>query len=163
MQIVDWKKTPSTPAAAGGSGETQWVQPEKFFDQLPHVMKNVPPLPGEEALYKWIASVLDAAAEDPQVAQTLKETAIATETELFSSFLQWKYVGRPAGNGWNSPVNNAQWGTDYLNRASTARSNILDNRPEETKYLYRDLDGAGQQMHGKNLYRVTFPKGQLHL
>jgi hypothetical protein len=161
MQIVDWKKTPSTPAAAGGSGETKWVQPEKFFDQLPGVMKNVPPLPGEEALYKWFASVLDAAAEDPQVAQTLKETAIATETELFSSFLQWKYVGRPAGNGWNSPVNNAQWGTDYLNRASTARSNILDNRPEETKYLYRDLDSAGQQMHGKNLYRVTFPKGQL--
>ena len=61
MQIVDWKKTPSTPAAAGGSGETQWVQPEKFFDQLPEVMKNVPPLPGEEALYGWFKSVLDAA------------------------------------------------------------------------------------------------------
>ena len=87
--------------------------------------------------------------------------AIATETELFDSFLQWKYVGRPAGNGWNSPVNNAQWGTDYLNRASSARSNILDNRPEETKYLYRDLDAQGEQMHGRNLYSVTFPKGQL--
>jgi len=80
---------------------------------------------------------------------------------LFDAFLQWKYCGRPAGNGWNSPVNNAQWGTDYLNRASTARSNILDNRPEETKYLYRDLDGLGQQMHGSKLYRVTFPKGQV--
>lgn len=161
MQIVDWKKTPSTPAAAGGSGETKWVQPEKFFEQLPEVMKNVPPLPGEEALYAWFKSVLDAAATDPQVAQSLKEAAIATETELFNSFLQWKYVGRPAGNGWNSPVNNAQWGTDYLNRASTARSNILDNRPEETKYLYRDLDAQGEQMEGRNLYRVTFPKGQL--
>ena len=161
MQSVDWSKTPSTPAAAGGSGETKWVQPEKFFDQLPGVMEKVPPLPGEEALYGWFESVLDAAATDPQVAQTLKETAVATENELFKSFLQWKYVGRPAGNGWNSPVNNAQWGTDYLNRAATARSNILENRPEETKYLFRDLDANGDQLHGRNLYQVTFPPGQL--
>lgn len=88
MQSVDWSKTPSTPAAAGGSGETQWVEPEKFFDQLPGVMEQVPPLPGEEALYGWFKSVLDAAATDPQVAQTLKETAVATENELFKSFLQ---------------------------------------------------------------------------
>ena len=26
-------------------------------------MKQVPPMPGEEALYKWIGSVLDAAAK----------------------------------------------------------------------------------------------------
>ena len=28
--------------------------PETFFDELPAVMKQVPPLPGEESLYKWI-------------------------------------------------------------------------------------------------------------
>jgi hypothetical protein len=27
--------------------------------------------------------------------------------------------GRPARNGWNSPVNGAQWGADYLNRSDT--------------------------------------------
>jgi hypothetical protein len=161
MQIVDWKKAPIYPGASGGSEETKWVQPETFFDLLPAVMKNVPPLPGEEALYGWINSVLDAAAKDPQVAQTLKETAIATEKEMFDKFLQWQYCGRPAGNGWNSPVNNARWGTDYLNRATTGKSNILDNKPEETKYFYRDFDSAGQQLNGKNLYSVTFAKGQL--
>ncbi len=162
MQIKDWKKVPVFPAAESSGGtETKWVVPEVFFDQLPAVLKNVPPLPGEEALYKWIGSVLDGAATDPAIKQTLKETAIATEAELFESFLQWKYVGRPAGNGWNSPVNNAQWGTDYLSRASTGKSNILDNKPEETKYFYRDLDSQGQQLEGKNLYTVTFPKGQL--
>ena len=57
-------------------------------------------------------------------------------------------------------MNNAQWGTDYLNRTATAKSNMYDNKPDETKYIYRDLDRDGQQLHGKNLYSVTFPKGQ---
>jgi hypothetical protein len=46
----------------------------------------------------------------------------------------------PVGNGWNSPVNNAQWGTDYLNRAGTAKSNMYDNRPNETRYIYTAKD-----------------------
>jgi hypothetical protein len=58
-------------------------------------------------------------------------------------------------------VNNAQWGTDYLNRTATAKSNMYDNKPNETKYIYRDFDSQGEQLHGKNLYAVTFPKGQL--
>ena len=163
MQIVDWKKAPIYPAPASSSGaaETKWVIPETFFDQLPAVLKNVPPLPGEESLYKLIGSILDAAEKDPTVKQTLKETAIATEADMFDKFLQWKYVGIPAGNGWNSPTNNARWGTDYLNRATTGKSNILDNTPEETKYFYRDLDSKGEQMYGNNVYSVTFAKGQL--
>jgi hypothetical protein len=163
MQIVDWKKAPVYPGAASSSGgaETKWVIPETYFDLLPAVLKNVPPLPGEESLYQMIGSVLAAAEKDPQVKQTLLETAIATEAEMFDKFLQWKYVGIPYGNGWNSPTNNARWGTDYLNRATTGKSNIFDNKPEETKYLYRDLDKNGEQMNGKNLYSVTFAKGQL--
>ena len=160
MQIVDWKKAPIYPGASGGSQETSWVVPETFFDLLPAVMKNLPPLPGEEALYAWINSVLDAAAKDPKVAATLKETAIATEKDMFSKFLQWQYNGKPVGNGWNSTVNNARWGTDYLNRATTGKSNILENKAEETKYFYRDFDSTGQQLVGKNTYAITFAKGQ---
>ena len=64
-------------------------------------------------------------------------------------FFRWDHNGVPAGNGWNSPVNNAQWGTDYLNRTATAKSNMYDNRPSETKYIYRDLDSDGRQLEGK--------------
>ena len=120
----------------------------------------VPPLPGEEALYNWIGSVLEAAAKDPTIMQTLKETAVAAEREMIAPFLQWRYNGRAAGNGWNSPVNNAQWGTDYLNRTGTAKSNMYDNRPEETKYIYTDDDSQGQQLNGQNIYTITFAKGQ---
>jgi hypothetical protein len=58
-------------------------------------------------------------------------------------------------------VNNAQWGTDYLNRAATAKSNMYDNKPDETKYIYTDFDTQGQILNGKYLYAITFPKGQL--
>jgi hypothetical protein len=161
MKTKDWTKTPHFPAAASSEkGETKWVIPDVFFDQLPAVMKQIAPLPGEEALYQWIGSVLDAAADDPQIKQTLKDTAIVAERELIGPFFHWKNNGRSAGNGWNSPVNNAQWGTDYANRAGTAKSNMYDNKPAETKYIYRDLDSQGQQLHGKHSYTVTFPKGQ---
>ena len=98
MKTKDWSKLPHFPAPkSSGKGETKWVNPETFFDQLPAVMKSVPPLPGEEAIYNWIGSLLVAAANDPEIKQTLKETAVAAERELIDPFFQWRYNGRPAG------------------------------------------------------------------
>jgi len=160
MKTTDWSKSPSFPAPAGPGGETKWVVPEKFFDQLPGVMKLVPPLPGEEALYGWINSVFEAAAKDPEIKKALVESFVTADKELIAPLFQWKLNGRAAGNGWYSPVNNAQWGSDYLNRTGTAKSNMYDNKPNETKYIYRDFDSQGQQLDGRNNYTVTFPKGQ---
>jgi hypothetical protein len=162
MKVTDWSKLPHFPAVeSSGKGETKWVNPETYFDELPTVMKQVPPLPGEHALYAWIGSVLDAAAKDPEIMKTLKETAVTAEREMITPFLQWRNNGRAAGNGWNSPVNNAEWGTDYLNRTGTAKSNMYDNRPEETKYIYRDDDSQGKQLDGRNTYAITFAKGEV--
>src|SRR6185436_13156720 len=106
-------------------------------------------------------SVFDAAAKDPATKKALIESFVVADKEIIAPLIQWKFNGRSAGNGWNSPVNNAQWGTDYLNRTATSKSNMFDNVPEETKYIYRDFDSKGQQLAGKNSYTVTFPKGQL--
>jgi hypothetical protein len=52
MKVKDWSKLAHFPAPkSSGKGEAAWVNPETFFDELPAVMKSVPPLPGEEALY----------------------------------------------------------------------------------------------------------------
>jgi hypothetical protein len=160
MKSTDWSKVPHFPMPPGPGGETKWVVPEKYFDQLPGVMKLVPPLPGEEALYGWINSVFEAAAKDPAVKKALVESFVAADKDTVAPLFQWKLNGRSAGNGWYSPVNNAQWGTDYLNRTGTAKSNMYDNKPNETKYIYRDNDSEGHQLHGKNNYTVTFAKGQ---
>ena len=162
MKTRDWSKSPTIPAPAGsGKGETKWVIPEKFFDQLPEVMQTVPPLPGEESLYRMIQSVLDAAAKDPKIKATLVQTAIVADDELIKPLFDFHNNGRPVGNGWTSPPNGARWGTDYLSRAATAKSNMFDNAPEETRYIYTDFDSSGQRLNGNNRYSVTFAKGEL--
>jgi hypothetical protein len=80
-----WSKVPSFPAPTGaGNGETKWVVPEKFFDQLSEVLQTVRSLPGEEAMYGQFKSLLNAAANDPQIKATLTETAVTAENELIN-------------------------------------------------------------------------------
>ena len=143
------------------STQPPWVDPATFFDYLPAVMKQVPPLPGEEALYKWIGSVLDAAAKDPEVMKTLRETALAADQELVAPMMQWRYNGQPAGNGWTSPVDNGTFDTDYIHRMGALKAHPYDNKRNETMYFYTDNDSKSQQLDGKSSYAVTFPKGQL--
>jgi hypothetical protein len=158
MKTKDWKSTPAFPAPPSGSGETQWVIPEKFFDELPGVMKSIPPLPGEEAIYSMIESVLVGAEKNPETKAVLVQTAVAAERELIKPLFDFRNNGRPVGNGWTSPPNGARWGTDYLSRAATARSNMYDNAPEETRYIYTDFDSDGKRLNGNNHYTVTFAK-----
>jgi len=160
VKTRDWKKTPTFPAPPSGAGETKWVVPEKFFDQLPQIIKEVPALPGEESLYATIQSILDAAQKDPKVKGILTQTAIECESSLLGPLLQFHNNGRPVGNGWTSPPNGAEWGFDYLSRAATARSNMYDNASEETRYIYTDFDSDGQRLNGSQAYTVTFPKGE---
>jgi hypothetical protein len=90
-KIKDWSKLPYLPAPEStGERETKWVNPETFFDELPEVMKQVPPLPGEEGLYQWIGSVLEAAAKDPENKKVLTDTAVASERELISPLIHWR-------------------------------------------------------------------------
>jgi hypothetical protein len=160
MKTIDWKITPAFPSPASTGGETKWVVPEKFFDELQIVMKQVPPLPGEESLYKTFQSVLDAAAKDPKLKQLLTQTAVAAEKDLISPLFEFHNNGKPVGNGWTSASNGAHWGYDYLSRAATAKSNMYDNAPQETRYIYTDFDSSGQRLDGAHAYTVTFPKGQ---
>ncbi len=63
------------------------MNPDTYFDELPMVMKQVPQLPGEEAIYNWIGSILTAAANDQEIKKTLKENAAAAEREAASQLL----------------------------------------------------------------------------
>ncbi|MGW4350597.1 DUF1254 domain-containing protein [Nocardia sp. NPDC004582] len=162
VQRYDWAAVPSFPAPdTGGSGEIHWVDPGSFFDQLPEVLDTVPPLPGEEALYQQFRALLAAAESAPEVKKTMVETAHTTEEELITSLLRWEFNGPPAGNGWYSPTNNSAFGTDYLTRTAIARSNMFENAPQETKYIFTDTDVDGTQLDGAHSYTVTFASGAL--
>jgi hypothetical protein len=85
MKTKDWRKLPVVTRKASpkeySTTQPPWVDPETFFDELPIVMKQVPPMPGEQALYKLFGSVLGEAAKDPEVAKTLQETAFVADKE----------------------------------------------------------------------------------
>lgn len=161
MKTVDWMKAPDIvgPKDSGSGAETRWVVPEKFFDQFGEVLDSVDPLPGEEALYGQFRLLLDA-AKDPELKKEIVAAAIESEEKVIQPFHQWIHNGRPAGNGWNRSTNNAEWGIDYFNRTGTSKSNMFDNRPNETQYFYTDRDGAGGQLAGGGSYEITFPAGQ---
>jgi hypothetical protein len=158
MKTIDWKNSPiiPNPNAGKASGETKWVVPEKFFDELGIVLETTEPLPGEEALYSQFRALLAIAAREPEMKKLITAEAVAADKSLVQQLLQWKFNGKPAGNGWNRSQNNAQWGIDYYNRLGTSRSNMFDNRPSETQYFYTDFTADGQKLQGKNNYKITF-------
>src|SRR5271166_4961156 len=162
MKTTDYSKLPHFPVPKENvpKGESKWVNPATYYDELPVVMKEVPPLPGEEALYGWIKSVWDAAAQDPKTKQTLVESFVAANTELVDPWFQFQYNGRSVGHGWTAAANASQWGTDYLNRTAVSKSSMYQNTPEETQYQLKEFDSQGLRLNGNNQYTVTFPKGQ---
>ncbi|MEW6438658.1 MAG: DUF1254 domain-containing protein [Pseudomonadota bacterium] len=160
MKTIEWSKVPNIPGPQSNGEETKWVVPEKFFDEFGKALDIIDPLPGEEAIYAQFRLILDAAARDPELKKVLVETAIETEEKVIRPFFEWRHNGRPTGNGWNRSTNNAQWGIDYFNRTGTAKSNMFDNRPNETQYFYTDYDGTGAELNGSGNYEVTFSSGQ---
>jgi hypothetical protein len=160
MKTVDYAAIPHFPTSDSGGGETKWVIPEKFFEQFPAVLDDLPPLPGEEAIYANFRQLMNAAHADPALAKLLTDTAIASEQEIVQPFFEWRHNGHPAGNNWNRSTHNAEFGVDYFDRLGTARSNMFDNRPNETQYFYTDVDEKGDQLQGSKSYAVTFPASQ---
>lgn len=162
MKTTEWAKVPDIPAPpSADGGETKWVVAEKFFDadQFAAVLDAVPPLPGEEALYAQFRSLLASADKNPDLKKVMVDTAVAADKDVIAPFFLWVHNGVPAGNGWNRSVNNAQFGVDYFNRTATAKSNMLENRPNETQYFYTDNDITGSQLTGSRGYKLTFPQG----
>jgi len=159
----DWSKIPKFPPApgSGGKAETRWVLPETFFDQLPLVLDDAVPLPGEEPRYAELRAVLAAAQKDPALKTAMIDEATMAESDLIAPLLQFRNWGIQLPHNWSTQNNGAQFGTDYFTRTAVAKSNILVNKPKETKYFYQDLDASGGRLNSQQRYTVTFAKGQL--
>jgi hypothetical protein len=157
QQTKQWSTLPSFPSTSQGDEETKWVDPQTFFDELPDVLKEVPPMPGEEAIYQSMQAVLDAAKADPKLHAVLVATANDAEKNLITPLFQFHNYGIPLPHNWTTQNNGAKFGIDYFTRAAVAKSNIFVNAPNETKYFYQDFDDSGQQLNGNHSYTVTFP------
>jgi len=158
MKSVEWAKLPKAPAQAGGDEESKWVFPEKFVDQLPSVLADAPPLPGEEARYAQVLAVVAAGEADPKLKATMTKAAAEADEQLVKPLFQFRNYGQQLPHNWSTISNEAAFGTDYFTRTAVAKSNIFVNSPNETKYFYQDLDESGARLNSANRYTVTFAK-----
>jgi hypothetical protein len=158
MKTTDWANLKRVPAPPSGETETVWVPPEKFVEELPAVLADAPPLPGEEARYAQVLAVLDAAKNDPKIKQAMTEGANEADVELVKPLFEFRNYGQQLPHHWSTISNEAAFGTDYFTRTAVAKSNILVNSPNETKYFYQDLDAEGKRLNSARRYTVTFPK-----
>ncbi len=159
MKTKDWANLPRLPEQPAGEEESKWVFPEKFVDQLPAVLADAPPLPGEEARYAQVLAVLQAAKQDPALKQAFTDGANESEEQLVKPLFQFRNYGQQLPFHWSTISNESAFGTDYFTRTAVAKSNILVNSPNETKYFYQDLDSNGERLNSSKRYTVTFPKG----
>jgi len=160
MKSRDWTQLPKAPSTSSGEEEVKWVVPEKFFDVLPLVLNDAPPLPGEEARYAEIRSILAAAEKDPKIKAAIVKAAVDADNELVKPLFEFRNFGLQLPHNWSTQINGAAFGTDYFTRTAVGKSNIFVNKPNETKYFYQDLDDAGQRLNGASKYTVTFAKDQ---
>lgn len=158
MKSITWSKLPKVPGAPHGDEETRWVFPDKFFDELAMVLADAPPLPGEEARYAQMLALLAAAKDNPKLKQVMIEAAKEAEETLVNPLFQFRNYGQKLAHNWSTISNESAFGTDYFTRTAVAKSNILVNSPDETKYFYQDLDAAGARLNSANRYAVTFAK-----
>jgi hypothetical protein len=82
----------------------------------------------------------------------------ADET-LVKPLFEFRNYGEQLAHHWSTISNESAFGTDYFTRTAVAKSNILVNSPNETKYYYQDLDTDGGRLNSAKRYRVTFAKG----
>ena len=119
------------------------------------------PLPGEEPRYAALRELIAVAQKEPTLKAAMTDEAKRANDELVAPLFEFRNYGIPLPHNWTTINNGAAFGTDYFTRTAVAKSNILVNKPLETKYFYQDLDGAGQRLHSANRYTVTFANGQL--
>jgi hypothetical protein len=152
MKSIDWSTIARLPNASSGEGEVKWVPPESFVETLPMVLADAPPMPGEEARYAQVRAVLDAAKGDPKLKAAMTQAAAEADEGLIKPLFEFRNWGQQLPYHWSTISNEAAFGADYFTRTAVAKSNILVNSPNETKYYYQDLDAGGarlcQSLHG---------------
>ena len=122
------------------------------------VLADAPPLPGEEARYAQVQAVLEFLKSDPKLKAAFTAGAKESDELLVKPLFQFSNYGQQLPHHWSTISNEAAFGTDYFTRTAVAKSNILVNSPNETKYFYQDLDAGGAQLNSTDRYTVTFPK-----
>ncbi|KAG2427557.1 hypothetical protein HXX76_012211 [Chlamydomonas incerta] len=70
---------------------------------------------------------------------------------------RYTFLGSPATNYWHLPVNNGDWGNDYVLGAAIMKGFWVSNLLRDAAYYYQYLDASATPLHGNNTYTLEFP------
>jgi len=90
------------------------VLPDKFVDELPAVLTDAPPLPGEEARYAQVLALLAAARDDPKLKQPLRTARRKRTRKLVKPLFQFRNYGQQLPHNWSTISNESAFGNGLL-------------------------------------------------
>jgi hypothetical protein len=163
--LSQWKRgTPPAVAAVAAATPMEPRESLEFFAVLNRWLRVNRAPATEEALLALFDQVgvgpnrdFDAATLGEPVRRGL-EKAIANGRALLVATAQMPMPD--VRNGWIFPLGLADYGHDYLKRANVVYSGYA-NRPEESTYAARTVDGAGELMSGAKRYRLHFTPAEI--
>ncbi len=129
VKVTDWAKLPSFRSGESNAEEIKWVDPSKFWDELPTVLDQTPPQHGEEAIYAQARALILAAQSDPALKTAIVDEATKTDADVVTPLFNFNTFGKQLPAHWNTVSNGAAFGTDYFTRTAVAKSNIFVNKP----------------------------------
>lgn len=134
---------------------------ESFFNQLALLMKTNPPTAEDAPLVAQLSQIGVVPGEDfrmkkldKAVAKGLEQAVKVAQEKIMS---QANY-GNIRKNGWTYSLKTGQYGTDYLQRAFIANTNLGANKPNDVIDPVTLVDNGGQSLNGANRYLMHFPK-----
>jgi len=134
-----------------------------FFAAMTRLMQLYPPPPQDEAAVKEFARIgidLNPGFDPRRLdAATLRGLTRAVDAAIpFLATAQSKLGGRTV-NGWWTPPDAGEFGTNYLLRAYMALNFIWPNVAAEAIYPMASVDGGGRPLDGAHRYVLHFAKG----
>jgi hypothetical protein len=147
--------------ASGEAPEAPAFVPATFFERLPAVLQDAPPLPGEDTRYGEAKALLAAMKKDATIKAAAIEEAGRAEKDLIAPLFEFENFGLPLANRWTAVEDGADFGTDYDSRTALRRADLFVPRANEEKSYYLDRDRDGGRLDGAHRYTVTFARGAL--
>ena len=133
-----------------------------FYAHLAAVVRNVPPKPGESMMTGLLAEIGILPDQEFAVDKLPDgvRKGLLRAVPFAQSILDRKlYEVGTSINGWGLVKDIGTYGQNYIIRALVAKHGIWANVPEESLYFIARTDERGELLHGRNRYRITFPKG----
>lgn len=137
---------------------------QKFFNLLATLMQTNPPQPQDAPILAQIARIGVMPGKPFNLKQFSQPVIDALQKAV--PLAQQKiaeHEGR-AGiikNGWVVAMKTGEYGTDYLQRAFIASTDLGANKPEDSMYPLATTDNKGERLNGKYHYVIHFERHNL--